>query len=211
MKTTSLASSIRIARACLLMTLTATAGAIGAESRAPVHTTPTAKNDWAEGTAQRADGASRDYYNRAGLLKWKNFMGDWRDAANVAQGNQAYASTTIIDNDEPRFVEWDVTKLVAEWTGNQFQNQGMFLRSMKRGATHFCSREHRDESQRPQLVVTIKGRERMIRPSADTSLDSSTYRSLGNLPTLRISGKTDHTLLRFDLKRAQQLGRIDRA
>ena len=51
------------------------------------------KGDWAEGTPGRSTGASRDYYNSAGKLPWNNFMGDWRDANDVSQGNSAYAAT----------------------------------------------------------------------------------------------------------------------
>jgi len=39
-----------------------------------------AASDWAEGTPGKDNGASRDYYNRAGQLEWHNKMGDWRDA-----------------------------------------------------------------------------------------------------------------------------------
>ena len=82
-----------------------------------------AKNDWAEGSPGTSNGATRDYYNRAGLLSWNNFMGDWRDAKDVAQGNDAYAVAEVVDNYTARFIEWDVTGLVREWTGGKHQNQ----------------------------------------------------------------------------------------
>ena len=90
-----------------------------------------AKNDWAEGTPGRSTGASRDYYNAAGSLAWKNFMGDWRDAKDVAQGNSAYATTNVVDDDQGKFVEWDVTNLVREWLCGKYQNQGFFLRTTR--------------------------------------------------------------------------------
>jgi len=39
-----------------------------------------AASDWAEGTPGKDNGASRDYYNRAGQLEWHNKMGDCRGA-----------------------------------------------------------------------------------------------------------------------------------
>jgi len=56
---------------------------------------PAAENDWAEGTAAGSDGATRDYYNRAGLLAWNHFLGDWRDAQDRSQGDRAYATATV--------------------------------------------------------------------------------------------------------------------
>jgi hypothetical protein len=35
-----------------------------------------APNDWAEGTLGEDHGATRDYYNRAGLMPWKHLLGD---------------------------------------------------------------------------------------------------------------------------------------
>src|SRR5688572_3375777 len=70
-----------------------------------------AKNDWAEGTPGKSNGASRDYYNSAASLPWKNRMGDWRDAKDQEQGDVPYARAEIGAGKE-RFVEWDVTSLV---------------------------------------------------------------------------------------------------
>lgn len=63
-----------------------------------------AANDWAEGTPGIENGASRDFYNRAGLLPWRNYMGDWQDANGSAQGGAAFAVTTVIDNDTGRYI-----------------------------------------------------------------------------------------------------------
>ena len=75
-------------------------------------TVDAAVNDWAEGTPGMENGASRDHYNRAGLLPWRNYMGDWRDSAGVAQGGAPFAVTNVIDNDTGRYIEWNVTALV---------------------------------------------------------------------------------------------------
>jgi hypothetical protein len=81
-----------------------------------------AQNDWAEGTSDKADGATRDYYNRAGLLPWKNFLGDWRDANDEPQGNRPYAVVRIVDDDSGKLVEWDVTELVRQWQAGKYTN-----------------------------------------------------------------------------------------
>ena len=159
-----------------------------------------ASNDWAEGTKSRADGATRDYYNRAALLKWKHYMGDWHDSNNKPQGNTAYATAELKDNDTVRFVEWDVTALVEEWIKGKCQNQGMLLRSIAgSGTCHFRSREYRDHRQRPQLLISTTNGVIDLTPIADTYLEPSTYRSLGDSETLKVAMNSNNTLLRFVL------------
>ena len=171
-----------------------------------------AKNDWAEGTPGRSTGASRDYYNSAGELPWKNFMGDWRDAKDVAQGKTAYAAATVEDDDEGRFVDWDVTSLVREWRDGKQQNQGFFLRTIKRGGTIvLCSREHAQEKHRPRLIVVGENVSKELSPQADTHLTKSTYRSQGKANELRVSGGPDNVLIRFDLATTKKLGQLSKA
>ncbi|HUU91047.1 MAG TPA: DNRLRE domain-containing protein [Phycisphaerae bacterium] len=165
-----------------------------------------APNDWAEGTHEQADGASRDYYNRAGLLKWQNLMGDWRDAADTPQGAKPYARARIVDDDTAKPVEWDVTALVGEWLAGKHPNQGFFLRSLG-GTFRFRSREYADKAARPQLVLTTADGTVTLAPEADTYLDRSTYRSQGNSDTL-LAG---HALVRFDLSAVKAQPRIAKA
>ena len=170
-----------------------------------------AKNDWAEGNEGLSDGASRDYFNSAGKLEWKNFMGDWRDANNVEQGEQAYAIETVVDDDSPMYVEWNVTSLVQEWMVGKYQNQGMFLRAVRGGAIHFKSREYANKDQRPQLIVKTNAGEKVLFPIADTYIDSSTYRSLGYEEILSVVGESSNTLIRFDLKDFKKSSKVVRA
>ena len=151
-----------------------------------------AVNDWAEGTPGMENGASRDFYNRAGLLPWRNYMGDWRDANGIAQGGAAFAVTG-------RFIDWDVTDLVQSWVDGSLRPSGFFLRSVAGGGPHdFRSREHSEPSQRPELVVVSDQGTTVLSPEADTYLDTSTYTSLGDEDRMRISGSPNNTLLRFD-------------
>src|SRR5687767_6798553 len=156
-------------------------------------------SDWAEGSPEKDDGASRDYYNRAALLEWQHKMGDWRDTKNTPQGEVAYATATVGPEHKGKFVEWDVTTLVNVWVAGAHPNQGMFLRVVKgQGSRVFASREDKDAGKRPQLVVHTGGSSKSPTLRADTFLDSSTYRCMGHLDQLKVSGNTQHTLLRFD-------------
>ena len=159
-----------------------------------------APNDWGEGTSSDSDGATRDYYNRAALLKWQHRMGDWRDAENAAQGDRPFATATVKDDDTVQPVEWDVTALVRLWVNEKFQNQGLFLREISgSGSFHFRSREYKDEKLRPQLVITTSKGDRSLELEADTYLEPSTYRGMGDADVLKVSKGSHRALLRFDL------------
>jgi hypothetical protein len=156
------------------------------------------KSDWIEG-AEKGDGATRDYYNRAARLEWKNFMGDWRDSKGVGQGAAAYAIARVDDTDSGRFIEWDVTELIREWRGGKQPNQGFFMRLVGgRGKIDFCSRDHAESERRPQFVVATGTNSTTMRAIADTHLVKSTYQSHGQAELLRVSGE-DNALVRFDL------------
>ena len=154
-----------------------------------------AENDWAEGTEVSDDGASREFYNRAGMLAWENFMGDWRDAKNVEQGEHPYAIETVVDDDEAMYVEWNVTTLVQEWIDKIYQNQGFFIRAVQGGAIHFHSREHDNTDQRPRLIVEFDSQKLSLQPVADTYIDTSTYRSLGYENLLSVVNESSTTLI----------------
>jgi hypothetical protein len=159
-----------------------------------------ARNDWAEGTPGLENGASRDFYNRAGLLPWRHFMGDWRDAGGVAQGDAAFAVTTVVDDDSGRFIEWDVTGMVQAWLDGSLRTSGFFLRPVAGGGSFdFRSREHATPQQRPQLVIVTQDGTSTLEAEADTYLDTSTYTSLGDEDRMRVSTSPNHALLRFDV------------
>ncbi len=156
------------------------------------------RSDWAEGDAQPT-GATRDYYNRAALLSWDHFMGDWRDARDQPQGAQAYAETLVADQDTARFIEWDVTSLVQQWQDGAHPNQGFFLRIAEGGGKAvFASREHNTSDQRPMLVLESPTGTQQLVATADTFLSKSTYRSQGASETLHVARDAAHLLIRFD-------------
>lgn len=171
-----------------------------------------APNDWAEGLAGHDDGATRDYYNRAALLAWKQPMGDWRDRNDREQGGEPYAAVLIADDDTAKVVSWDVTTLVLQWVQGRFPNQGFFLRALgPSGAAVFASRETGDPEKRPKLMLEGDRGRVVLDAVADTYLTPSTYRSMGHLDTLRVSGQPEHMLLRFSLDSAEQIGSLSRA
>jgi hypothetical protein len=158
-----------------------------------------AEDDWFEGSSEADDGATRDFYNRDAQLPWDNYLGDWTDADDTPQGNNAYATAALVDDDAAKWVEWDVTQLVKEWISGTYPNKGMFLHAVSGSSTHvFRSREYSDQNQIPQLVITTTGGAVTLAPAADTYLEPSTYQCMGTSEDLRISGN-NNILLRFGL------------
>jgi len=152
---------------------------------------------WVEGSMALDDGATRDFYNRAAQLKWDNFMGDWADTNGTPQGNAAYATSSLPDDDTPGPHTWNVTSLVREWlTGTP--NQGFMLRQTGgAGPFDFYSKEHPVAVERPKLTLSTSAGNFTLEPEADTHLDSSTYQGFGDDTRLRIA--ENPTLIRFDL------------
>ena len=184
---------------CLAVLIIGSAALLNAgDAKAEVDESIEKLSQWAE----REDGATRDYYNRAAKLKWRNYMGDWKDAKNVAQGDDAYSVTSLIDDDVKERIEWDATALVKKWLNKEFPNQGFFVRAVGGyGTFNFRSREYSVQSQRPALSVELAdGSIISLEPAADTYLEASTYKSQGDLETLRLSHQNP-VLLRFDLQR----------
>ncbi|MEM7248936.1 MAG: DNRLRE domain-containing protein [Acidobacteriota bacterium] len=154
---------------------------------------------WAEGTDGLDDGATRDFYNRGALLPWTNFLGDWHDADDVPQGDRAHAVATVVDDDTGRFIEWDVTGLVASWVDGAHRNQGLLLRKISGpGTLNFRSREHVEPTEHPSLELRISGMTTNRAPVADTHLSPSTYRAQGASDSLRVDNDAV-ILMRFDL------------
>ncbi len=176
-----------------------------------ISTASSSPHVWFEGTQDRDDGATRDYYNREARLPWKNKMGDWRDVHNFAQGDNAYASTTLQDDDTPKWVNWDVTSLVREWMGGTYENKGMILRAVSKDGTHrFSSRSCGDHTLCPRLVVT-SGNDTITLPiSSDTYLRSDTYQCFGDDSELIISSDYN-TLLYVNIDTLAMMGTIESA
>ncbi|MCH5374736.1 MAG: DNRLRE domain-containing protein, partial [Planctomycetes bacterium] len=114
--------------------------------------------------------------------------------------------------DQPKWVEWDVTALVRQWTTGDLPHQGFFLRGIAgEGSFRFHSREFGDSALRPQLIVSCDAKTVALAPLADTHLEPSTYRSQGNSETLTLTNGSCNVLLRFPLDQVEGLGQIERA
>ena len=147
--------------------------------------------DWSESQS------TRDYYNRAASLKWRQRLGDWIDASGQLHGDQPFAVTEVPDRGAEFAIRLDVTSLVRAWLSGEIPNQGILLRS-NRGALKIRSREHARNDVAPTLVLTTVEGSYSLTPAQDTTLYNSTGRALGNREELELSGKR-HTLLAFDL------------
>ena len=154
---------------------------------------------WAEGTMDDDDGATRDFYNRGARLPWRNVMGDWADADGSAQGDSPFSTHSVADDGQPGYEEWDVKNLVQAWVDGTYVNKGFYLRSVGGSGTfNFYSKEHDPAEERPQLVVVTDQGTTTLEPEADSYLESSTYQCFGDDEKISVSDGRP-SLLRFDL------------
>ncbi|MDJ0664985.1 MAG: DNRLRE domain-containing protein [Acidimicrobiia bacterium] len=199
MRRTAIVASLVVVTVALLPAISEPA-ATPVEAQACPEPTLTADDPrarWVEGTMAQDDGATRDYYNRSARLEWDNSLGDWVDADGVAQGEAAYATSSLPDDNTPGPHTWNVTNLVSAWIDGE-PNQGFMMRQTGgSGPFDFYSREHSVASERPRLTVATSAGNFTLTPVADTRLDSSTYQGFGDDTRLRIS--SNPTLIRFDL------------
>ena len=148
---------------------------------------------WAEGRDATDDGATRDFYNRGAGLRWRQRLGDWTDRDGVLHGDAPWATTMIEDTDSERWIEWDVTDLVAAWLDGSVPERGFYLHGRN---FVFSSREGASP---PQLVIDGA----TLEPTADTHLEESTYQQQGEGEELRAG----RALLRFDLSGISEVSR----
>ena len=158
---------------------------------------PAACGIFAEGTQDADDGATRDFYNRAAGLAFRNELGDWSDAEGVAQVSAPFAVAAVTDNGNTEWQTWDVTTLVQGWAASTWPNKGMLLSSPP-GPFNFASREHATAAQHPELVVVTASGTKNYPAAADTYTNRSTYQGFGDGDTLRV-GTDFNTLIRFDV------------
>ena len=154
---------------------------------------------WVEGTMDLDDGATRDYYNRAARLAWDRPFGDIVDVNGIPALGTPYALSILEDDNTPGPQTWDVTSLVEEWLAGT-PNQGLSLQRVDgHGPFDFYSREHSVPAERPKLTVATSAGTVVLEPTADTSINTSTYHGFGDDTTLRVANGEHHLLIRFDL------------
>lgn len=143
-----------------------------------------------------------------GVLSWERPGGDWRDARGKRFGDQAYSEAAP----GPTGVILDVTALVRKWAEAGVRKATFSVRAVSgSGSASFHSREAKSPADWPMLVLELAGGSRqMLKPSADTYLDCSTYRALGRRETLRVMGKMA-AVLEFQLPPALSARSLVRA
>ncbi|WP_440956275.1 disaggregatase related repeat-containing protein [Methanosarcina sp. Mfa9] len=91
---------------------------------------------------------------------WVNAGGDWYDRNNASQGSTPYATITINGSDFPdnSYHELDVTELVKEYVGGEYENTGFLIKASTESENYiaFCSSEYEDKNQRPVLAILEK-------------------------------------------------------
>lgn len=158
---------------------------------------PAACGVFAEGSEEADDGATRDFYNRAAGLAFRNQLGDWHDAEGNAQGELPFAVSAVTDNGDQEWQSWDVSTLAQGWASGTWPNKGIVLTSPP-GPFNFASRDHANADQHPELVVVSEMGTKSYPASADTYTSRSTFQGFGDNDTLRV-GSDNNTLIRFDL------------
>lgn len=151
--------------------------------------------EWSEGNNNTKDGATRDYYNKAMSLQWRNELGDWHDAENEAQGGVPFVSESIT---QPGVMAFDVTELVNKWQSGQYINKGFLLRLLSGVSLSWRSKEYVDSTEHPKLLLTdTDGQAIELKPIGDVTLDRSTYSDLGASSVLTASTQAN-TVIKFD-------------
>jgi hypothetical protein len=149
-----------------------------------------------------SDGATCTFRNQGARIAWAHRLGDWQDAAGTAQGPRAFATVKVRPGDASHSLRIDVTGLARAWLDGRYANEGLFLMGaagQDAGVALFHSREAADAALRPVLILTLRnGGELKLDARADTTLDCSTYQSLGARPTLS-AGSGHRAALQFDL------------
>ncbi len=145
-------------------------------------------------------------YTSMGPMAWSRAGGDWVDAAGKLYGDHPFATQSVPPGTGRQAEDWDVTELVRAWLDGRYPNAGMLLRvkpGVKNGVVDFHSRESPDPSVRPVLKLQWSdGSQSRLSPAADTFLDCTSLSSLGEKPSMKVSG-SQSALLRFELKRTE--------
>ncbi len=140
-------------------------------------------------------GASCSHF-LANAVPWERRGGDWQDAQGKRFGGDAFAVASL----GAKGTIWDVSKLVRKWIHAEKHTGGFFLKVVAgSGFTSFSARESKNVADWPMLVLQFAdGTRQMLKPSADTHLDCSTYTSRGSADAM-LMNRNSSVLLQFAL------------
>ena len=140
-----------------------------------------------------ASGMTCGFHMAGTKAEWLRRGGDWTDANGVPYGDLAYAVESIRPTTTRQHIEWDVTMLVREWLAGQQPFGALLMRAIPGspdGVINFASRENADSSAQPSLVIEWSdGTKTQLKPTADTSINCTTYKSLGSGAQFGVGGK----------------------
>ena len=153
--------------------------------------------------SDREDGISCPFFDVSLGAIWPTGKPEGVDADGRLNGPRAFATDRMEPGETRRVRRLDVTELVQQWWDGRLANDGLLLRMPIGGMLTFYARETADPTLRPQLLLrSVDGHRRFLEPVADATLDCSTYRGLGGVPTL-VARPDTWVALRFDLKGAR--------
>lgn len=138
-------------------------------------------------------------YSLAGRLAWQRRLGDWLDRNGEKHGEAEFGLATAGRANLSDGIRIDVTPLARMWLSGERANTGVLLRSLAgQGIMVFQSREH-EKGPGPLLELEWSDRASSRHGAlADTTLDCSTFRSIGRSQTIRV-GPDKNALIVFDL------------
>lgn len=149
----------------------------------------------------------KNFLDAAGLA-WQRRGGDWLDAESKAFGAVAYAEVSVLRGGIGQVVRIDATDLVRAWSNGVEPAGAMFLAlqpSSQSGSVRFHSRESSEQAMRPRLVIEqADGRELVLEPTADSTLNCTTSKSLGRSKVIAV-GSGVNTILAFSYPRERRL------
>ena len=124
---------------------------------------------------------NRANYNSATPIAWNNTGGDWWDAAYTANGSTAWASQSVIDNDTPRAISFNVTTLFQAIYDNPNHLSAIIICASTAGLspeiTEWALADNADSAKRPKINYD-GGADTAI--TEDTGLEQS---SVAGFPT----------------------------
>lgn len=138
-----------------------------------------------------AGGATCLHYSIEGLLGWQHRGGDWVDATLRAQGPAPFAQARLPLQATREEVTLSLDALGQAWQRGDVEPGTLMLRPVPNGSTgivDFASREMPGAKDAPSLVaVWSDGKIETTGPIADTFLNCTSLRSLGNQPIFKVS------------------------
>lgn len=147
-------------------------------------------------------GATCNFFDAALRSPWMARGGDWLDANGVLHGPEPYAVVDVPAVHKPPPVDFDVTHALRD-AMEEGNFAGFVISGAKGGEVVLFSRESKDPSLHPQLVLELASETPVrLAPRADTYVGCSSTRSLGQQEVIRVGGQSVSAIIDFDIPAA---------